>query len=233
MVYEQPQRVRALIEALSDPHISVGWNAARDLAKLGEAAKEALPALNAALQSRDPTTALWARYAIAIITRDISSHLPIYIAALADKKRYWAGMAGTALSGFGTEAVAAVAALIEDLRSPRTDDRWAAAWALGSIGSAAKAAVPALTLALEDADEKVRWYAAWALGCLGAEAQSAVPALIRTLDDLDDDVRGYAALALGSIGVPDPDALSKLNQLLDEENPNVHAAALDALNRLR
>ena len=60
-------RVKMLSLALTDDQVSVRWNAAKDLAKLGPAAFEALPALDAALASEDSTTALWARHAIAKI----------------------------------------------------------------------------------------------------------------------------------------------------------------------
>ena len=53
---ESEQRVSVLIEALADEKVSVGWNAARDLAKLGPAASLALPALSQALKSSDATT---------------------------------------------------------------------------------------------------------------------------------------------------------------------------------
>ena len=227
----QPTRMDTLIAALHDPQVSVGWNAARELAKLGQLAAAARPALVEAMKGSDATTALWARFAIAKITGDTARHLPTLIEALSDK-RVWPGMAAAALSGLGTEARDAVPELIPQLSSDRGDDRWSAAWALGSIGTDASAAVPALIQSLNDADEKTRWYAAWALGNMGTEARAAVPALIDALNDTDDDVRGYAALALGKIGDGAVCAMPILRTLLEDENPSISAAASSALAAL-
>jgi HEAT repeat protein len=228
---DRAARIQTLILALQDPHVSVGWNAARELAKMGGEASSALPALSAVLRARDATTALWARYAIARITGDIAKHLPVFIKALSDR-HVWPGMAATAISGFGAEAQEAVPFLIPQLTSSRGDDRWSAAWALGSIGAEAREATPALIAALEDADEKVRWYAAWALGSIGPDAGAAVPALIEALNDMDDDVRGYAALALGKIGTVSQSAIPALNFLLEDENRQIVEAAQTALAAL-
>lgn len=228
---ERAARIDTLIKALRDPHVSVGWNAARELAKLGAAASEALPALTTMLRSSDAASALWARFAIAKITGDIRKHLPVFIQALEDR-RVWPGMAAAALSGFGAEAKEAVPALLPQLTSARPDDRWSAAWALGSIGPDAREAVPALIAALEDADEKTRWYAAWALGNIGPEANQAIPALITALEDIDDDVRGYAALALGKLGIDATEAIPALQRMLEDDNPNIVEAATTALNAI-
>ncbi len=160
-------RVQILIEALEDPHVSVVWNATRELAKLGPFAAEALPALAVALKSHDPTSRLWARFAIAKITGDETSHLPEFIKALGNKKGLFPGMASAALAGFGPKARDAVALLIQELNEDNAEYRWSAAGALANIGPDAAVAVPALMQTLGDSDEKVRWYAAWALGEIG------------------------------------------------------------------
>src|SRR5690242_2923155 len=119
---DRERRVLKLVDALGDNHVSAAWNAARELAKMGTEARSAVPALERALSGADRTTALWARFALAQITGEATSHLPFFIQALADKRRIWAGMAATALSGFGVDAAPAVDALIPELNSPRTDD---------------------------------------------------------------------------------------------------------------
>src|SRR5688572_19360580 len=103
---EVEARVTTLAAALSDEKVSVAWNAAKELGKLGPAAAAALPAVSEALRSSDATTVVWARYAAAKITGDVRKHLPAIIQAL-DDKRVYAGMAATALAGFGDEARAA------------------------------------------------------------------------------------------------------------------------------
>ena len=214
-------RIAMLAAALSDEKVSVGWNAAKELAKIGPDAAAALPALSEALRSHDATTALWARYAVAKITGETRKHVGAIIQAL-DDRRVYAGMAATALAGFGADAREAVPKLISML-GPRNrpDDRWSAAFALAEIGPHSRSAVPALAEALSDPDEKLRWYSAFALGEIGRDSVSAVPALIQALDDFDDDVRGYAARALGRIGPAARQAIPHLEPLLSDENESV------------
>ena len=228
----QPQdlsaRVNLLIQALTDDQVSVRWNAARDLAKLGPAAAAALPALDDALSSEDSTTALWARHSIAKITGNAARHMPLLIAGL-HNPRIFPGMAAAALTGFGAEAVLAVPALIQHLSHTNADNRWSAACALASIGPSAVDAVPALAECLSDGDEKVRWYSAWALGEIGPASAPAVEALTGRLDDFDDDVRGYSARALGKIGPAAISSLPALKTLLKDENAAVREEAAAAI----
>lgn len=228
---DDPERVRTLILALKDDQVSVCWNAARALAKMGAVAKSALPVLSEALRSHDATTALWARFAIAKITGETAKHLPVFIKALGDR-RVFPGMASFALSELGALAAPAVPGLIGQLSDPNPENRWSAAGALASIGRAAKDAVPALIQALRDSDEKVRWYCAWALSGIGPDARDAIPALIAALEDFDDDVRGYAARALGRIGPDAAAAAPILERLTDDENAAVRQEVAIALSLL-
>jgi HEAT repeat protein len=221
-------RVAMLTLALTDDQVSVRWNAAKDLAKIGPAASASLPALDNALSSDDSTTALWARHAIAKVTGSVENHLPLLIAGLYNP-HIFPGMAAAALTGFGPSAARAVPALIAKLSDPHPDNRWSAACALASIGSAAEAAVPDLAASLSDSDEKVRWYSAWALGEIGPAAADAVPALIERLNDFDDDVRGYSARALGKIGGASLPSLPSLRSLLQDENAAVREEAAAAI----
>jgi HEAT repeat protein len=221
-------RVEILIRALKDSQVSVCWNAARDLARLGPDAAAALPALAETLRLADATSVLWARYAIAKITGNLPKHLPVFIEALTDW-RVFPGMAAAAIAGFGAEAKEAVPALIAALSDPHPDNRWSAVGALANIGQEAREAVPALITALDDADEKMRWYAAWALSEIGPDARSAVPALMTALDDSDEDVRGYAARALGRIQPEGRAAIPQLQTLLTEANGAIREEVAAAL----
>ena len=238
-------RLPTLIAALKDQHVSVVWNAARELAKLDSQAASALPALAEALQSRDATSALWARFAIAVITGEPEKHLPVLIEALSDK-RIFPGMAPAALAGLGRTAAPAIPALLPKLRDEKPDNRWSAAWALTNIAKdaresgvpipALREAVPALAAALtDDPDEKVRWYAACALSEIGPDALPVLPALIAALNDPDEDARGYAVRAVGRIGPPAFAALLPLVRLRDDptENENIRAEAETALREIQ
>ncbi len=234
-------RIETLIAALSDTHVSVVWNAARELAKFGMQASAAVPALESLLSASDATSVLWVRYALTKITGDVQICLPYAIAALGDKQRVFPGMASAALAGLGAAAAPAVPALILELSDQHADNRWAAAGALANIGPAAAEAVPVLTESLIDPDEKVRWYAAWALGEIGPASAPAVSALIDALHDGDDDVRGYAVRALGRIGAAARTAIPELQELQHsangdgeaEENETVWAEIVNALERLQ
>ena len=214
--------------ALKEAQVSVCWNASRDLARIGKEAAAALPALMETLQSTDPTSSLWARYAIAKITGNLPAHLPTFIALLQDK-RVFPGMAAAAISGFGADAKEAIPELIVALSDPHPDNRWSAAGALAHMGTEARVAVPSLISLLDDADEKVRWYAAFALSEIGAEARAAVPALIRALDDSDEDVRGYAVRALGRIQPEGRAAIPQIQALLADESGAIREEAEVAL----
>ena len=240
---EPMDRLPTLLLALKDDHVSVVWNAARELAKLGRAAEAALPALSETLKSRDATSGLWARFAIAIITGERMQHLPVFIEALSDK-RVFPGMAAAALAGLGAEALPAVPALIPLLQNEKADNRWGAAWAIANIakelsegeadGLLRQAIPPLANVLRNDADEKARWYAAYALSEIGADAIDALPALIAALEDFDDDVRGYSARAIGRIGPMAIAALPRLTALRDDdtENENVQRAAEAAVIRI-
>ena len=233
---EPIDRLPALLLALKDDHVSVVWNSARELAKLGPAAEAALSALTETLRSRDATSALWARFAIAIITGEKAKHLPVFMEALGDK-RVFPGMAAAALAGLGAEALPAVPSLIPQLQNEKADNRWGAAWAIANIakeiagndtaGTLRDAVLPLADVLQKDADEKARWYAAYALSEIGPNAADALPALTAALNDFDEDVRGYAARALGRIGPMAIAALPCLTALRDDdtENENVQREA--------
>ncbi len=227
LIPEDAARIVTLVQALGDMHISVGWNACRDLAKMGKSAHSALPALTDKLSSSDANTVLWARFAIAIITQNIKSEMPFFIAALADKKRLFPGMASAALTGLGDHGMEALPELIKELSDEHPDNRWSAAHAIAAIGSPAQSAVPALGKLLHDPDEKVRWYAAHALSEISPESDLIVPELIYGLNDIDDDVRVYCIIALGRMEKLAVSALPDLKAVLGDENPNiVHQAKI-------
>ena len=241
MAEQDAKRVALLIEALGDEKVSVRWNVIRELGRMGEGGRDAVPALTTLLADRDGTTALWARVALARITGDVDSHLPVLLDALHTKSRLFPGMAAAALGELGASAAPAVSALAAELKAPHADDRWSAAGALAALGKAAHPAVSALADALiHDRDEKVRWYAAYALSEIGPDSAVVAPELLYALNDVDDDVRGYAARALGRIGPERLGAqgqtgvvMDRLRELLENEEGAVRLEMEQAIQVLR
>ena len=232
------KRVAALIRALQDTHVSVVWNALRDLARMEQHALEAVPALQTVLEGHDPTSRLWARVALACITGDMDSYRQQILEDAAGSKVF-AGMGLAAVVFLGNRLPEAMPFLLAELRSDNADRRWCAANALGRMGSTAEAAVPQLATLLADPDEKVRWYAAWAIGEIGtgnttpAEQQAIADALGAALNDFDDDVRGYAALALARMGGHSAARyVSLFSEMQADPNPAIQRAADEALHSL-
>ncbi len=96
----------------------------------------------------------------------------------------------------GTNARAAVPALMQCLKDPDRDVRCLAAANLGHLKENPGLVVPALTTTMYDADAEVRYYAITALGQFGSEARTATPALIKTLSDPQTWFRMAATNAL-------------------------------------
>jgi HEAT repeat protein len=166
--------VPALISALKHEDYHVVDIAATCLALLGERAKDAVPALAAAVTSHseetfyngvDPQES--AAKALMRIGPPAKSAIPTLIEALkyvrivrgddctADQEISGAAAAAKVLGSFGRDAKAAIPALIESARFRENNgDNWlvrrAAILALGRIGPDAKTAIPILRKMIED-----------------------------------------------------------------------------------
>ena len=187
--------VPSLFASLCDERASVRWQAARSLSAL-PLARDAVPALVAALRNDDDYVRGFAAWTLGSMGDAARDAVPALVAALPREEGYERGGAAAALAKIGPAAAAAVPALLVGLRSEDGDRRWKAARTLGRIGPTAAAAVPALTVALGDPDEYVRTHAARALGRMGLAADPAVPALEQATRDPDKNVRKEAHLAL-------------------------------------
>ena len=106
-------------------------------------------------------------------------------------------MAATGLKALGTNANAAVPALLKAMHDPEAQVMWDSAGALGAIG---ESAVLGLVPLLEDPLPARRRAVIYALAETGPAALPAVPTLVRQLGDRDPDYRVSVAYALGRIG---------------------------------
>ena len=232
------KRVASLVRSLQDSQVSVVWNAARDLARLGHKAAAAIPVLNTVIAGHDPTSRLWARVALVCITGDIEPYRSDILHAV-NSTNVFAGMGAAAAGFLGNRLPESIPILTQELSASNADRRWCAAGALAAMGTAASQAASQLAALLADSDEKVRWYAAWALSEVGignadrATEQAIVQALGSALNDFDDDVRGYAAKALGRIGgVTAARFLPHLTAMIQDPNPVLGSTAAEAVNSL-
>lgn len=136
-------------------------------------------------------------------------------------------MAASGLRALGTNANAAVPALLKAMRGSDLQLTWDAATAVGAIG---ESAMPGLIPLLEDKNSRVRHAAAYALGEIGPPAAPAVPALIRRLGDEDPNVRASTLSTLGRIG---PIAGPMVLKMVEENRGEARRAAAMALAALQ
>jgi len=195
-----PDFVAALIVALRRPERDVRYHAADALIEAGDAT--AIPALLESLRDADENVRWFSAKALARFGDD--SAVPGLLEALRDDFHSVRSYSCEALIRIGG---AALAGLLQALRSQDRRDRLNAVYALGAIGD--PIAVPALLQALSDEDEGVRGNAVEALGQM--KAASVAPILIALLknDDEEDDLRQTTSDALKNIGTPDARAAAK------------------------
>ena len=158
-----------LVEALALDHFALNKTIPMALAKLGLAARPALPALakTAARELAEPraTSALESAMSIATIDRDspeAQALLQPVVALLRDSPMdFMRQQAAWVLAKYGPSAASVVQALRGALSSDSADVRERAAFLLGTIGPAARPAMEDLTaMARQDPDPRSRQAAA-------------------------------------------------------------------------
>jgi serine/threonine protein kinase/HEAT repeat protein len=237
-------RVRELALQLQDADAKTRWKAAMGLTKFGAAAKDAVPALLAAVEDDEPSVAEVAGEAYLKITGNappppkpkeppapkVTPAVQSQLEALKHDDAFIRWRAVLALGELGEQSGPATPLLIELLDDRDDNVRWATAAAIGKIGAAAAAAVPALAAALQDREDSViHRHAAAALARLGPAANDAVPGLIGALKDKDSTVREEVVEALVRIGAA---AVPPLIEALQDEDERVRFEAADALTKI-
>jgi HEAT repeat protein len=132
---------------------------------------------------------------------------------------------------FGQTETAQVNKYLKQLKSPKADQRRAAADALGELGPVAKAAVKSLIEATKDADKGVVTSAISALGRIGPDAKDAVNPLA-TILVRDKAHRATAATALARIGKASVPRVGKLLTGKPPEDKDVRIACADVLAKM-
>jgi HEAT repeat protein len=231
---ETEESVAALVRALrEDRSADVSYWAARALLKFGPAARNALPALVAALRDRG-------RPAARDVAADVLSRLgpdavPLLGEALLDPQCGARRHVAQYLGDMGPAARPAVPALLRTLQAEDPWLRFEAASALMHIDpdAAAAVAVPVLGALLDrEKGAHVRWKAVAVLGQLGPRAQPAVPDLALVLQDEALPMRRSAAVALGNIGPGAGAAAPGLTALLRDDDRGLRVEAARALWRI-
>lgn len=241
-----------------DPEGPVGEQLAtiRQLAILGPAAAEAVPALMAMLNQDHQAARAGAVYALGAIGEAAVSPLIERVKEAGEKG--WGDEApcwneGTvtpmdeahALASIGSPAVAP---LIELADAAGEWGRINAIFALGEMDSQAAEAVPTLIHCLEDDSHRIVRTALDALGTIGGDAVSAVPRMARFLTETRpeweevttgrrrwiarDQVRVNVAEAISRLGSQAIAAEDALIEALDDECGYVALYATDALQHL-
>lgn len=138
------------------------------------------------------------------------------------------------LSALGTNAAAAVPALIElATHHPDDDGRYIAVFAIRTLGSAAEPAIPFLIQCLTNKINIIRDDAALGLGYIHLRSEIAVPALIAYLEFAKTSPSSFelrdAMQSLGQFGTEAKGAVPVLLSLLDHPSSDVRESVTNWL----
>lgn len=205
--------------------------AARELARLDDKAKSAIPTLRKALT--DPRLAVRIDSAVALVCIDPTAidALPILIDAIDNHRDEWESHDVTwALARLGPIAARALPTLIAlVMKGIAIDDEVKAMYLIDPEG---KECVPALIAALKNKKAYISYTASECLGLLGPKAKAAIPDLVETITrDFDEDIVNEdphmaAADALRRIGPAAESAIPKLIDAVKDEESDAAARLL-------
>ena len=159
--------------------------------------------------------------------------VPALARCLEDSSWTVAQQCAHALQDFGTNAGAAVPALISALESTNQSVACGAAAALAHIdqATAVRDALPKLIEFVANGDVGIRMSSVWALGSLETAAGPAVPALTAALHDRDAVIRQVVAEAVGRIHQEPGKAVPALSECLRDSSGTVRSVAAGALGK--
>jgi len=197
-----------LLRALRSRSPADRIRAAKDLARLGWLARDAMPVLVGVLRDTDAKVREAAAHAVGQMGTEA---LPDLCGMLKHGDKYVRRHAVWALGRLGAEAKSALHFLCVALKDDDPRTATGAAQALGNMGEVAATSIPALTEAMRGTNIVLCRLAAKALSQIGLPA---IPALIAHLQHADPFVRGEAALAIGWIGPAAKSAAPYLGQMV-------------------
>lgn len=244
----------ALVRALDDPDVWVGFMAANALQQLGDRAGDArlkvlefskrnprfvghfdrgvgVDNLQAALVSDDPEIRRIAADALAGMGAKAGEAAPALLRSLDDTSPAVRTAALDALSAAGLSMDSAPK-IRGAFAASEPSVRAAAARAMGRLPSSTDDVIGDLLRGLTDPAVDVRRESAIALGRLAARPDLCVKALVTSLDDADALVRASAATSLGAFGAAAADASPDLRRLLAHPDPWVRLGAATSLARI-
>lgn len=182
--------------------------AAKDLGRLGWLARDAMPALVAALKDEDAKVREAAAQAVGQMGPDA---LPALTTMLTHHDKYVRRNAVWAMGKLGPLARTALRDLCHALKDPDPRTASGAAQALGNMGADGADAVSPLAEAMRGTNIVLCRLAAKALSQIGSPALAT---LIAHLQHSDPFVRGESALALGWMGPTAKSAVAFLAQVV-------------------
>jgi HEAT repeat protein len=256
----QADDVTAWVEMLRTGDAAAKVRAADQLGDLGPEARDAVPALSAALADSDPVVVGHAARALGAIGPDAAAAVEPLIKALSHENPQVRAYAAYALGQLGKASLPAVPALAKAFKDPDATVRRQVFKAVRAIDPGRDVVVPMLVEILTHAQpaeivpalhtlaefgDKVvpgaimalehpsaRYWVCLLLAEIGPDAREAVPALAGVLTDSDVEVRREACIALGHIGSAAGAAVPALIDRLQDEDPIVVSAAAWALGSI-
>ena len=214
------------IDDLESSDASTREAAAHAMYDLGDAARDAAPAIYAALL-REPDACPWVGTALTRIgplEPDLDA-LKTLLSSSNSHARFWAARTAVKLGPDSEPLIPTLIRLLCDSHHPVSDS---ACWALGTIGAAA---ISPLIDATQASNPELRGRAVLALGRYSAHAAMKLPTIVATFDDPDHNVRRHAAHAICSLGqslnVYDDDTLATIcaaiDRIADDDSIDVDA----------
>lgn len=190
-------RVEHLVQKLSSQDASERKSAVERLARLGDAARLAVPELLKTLRDEDPLVRASAARAVWDIDHRAEDAVPVLVELLGSEGNSHRELAAYFLGPMGSSAKPAVPALREMISDRDVSLRIHAAEALAQIEPTDHDAVNVLLDAMRDSEAEVRSLAAMAMSNVAPiHAEKVVPVLTAALVDPDSGVRASVEMAL-------------------------------------